>query len=1054
VQTPSSTGRCSQSSTSCSDAQKSLRQAVWSARVPLKLAIRLTYELGEQLAQRNGQNSTQGQAEVAARVVQVSLEELQRGILEGLLKSSFAGLTDFLERIRQQAANQWAACRNERYALASLLDGAPAEPLSEDAIPYWLSVIDQGVALAAKLSGSQQSGTVKLCSVLWSTVQLVRALTTRIVRAQGHVSLIGLPPQSAALAFSGPLLHPAPGPIDAEIRAELTRIGSPASGPLKYEHLVVYLTEQAAVTGLQQFDAPLAHFLEHLVGSVGLDFPSLVRLVLQNGGAFAPVGSTTVDASAAVTALSNGLSNYASQNLTDALRAQLSSVLVDQPDVQTAFDEVLIPTARFAINKVFGLVATWAKANVSPTQLTEALSAILLRLIGRSLVVSGDVMLAAAQSELASLMTTAAAKAGDAQGLVDRLMQDFSIALPVDEVLELVQDALEVGADTFGPMPDDKRRTVRNLLYRAIDPMVDTTPEQLVVDLGNTSLIPNVDTLDALARELGGYATERFVYFAQALFQRIVDRQVDEWRQALDRLAQQIDAWIDTLTGAVREIEARLGELARNIAAAIHEAEQRLADVTSAINGMLEAFGSAAGRDRFLTQAARDASGIALGVLEDNWIYQNVVPGSIKAEIRDTVRGTVRAAINNDVTDEVLAIIGLATGEIDDLVDDLRALPHDQPIKPQIREIFLGRLKALIDDHMQAQSIRIRVAVAWDLFGHHSETIDLGRIGLPVELIMQAVQKMTDGLAAFEGALDQLAAALKALFDAEDAVERARIEQQNLTSQRDRAHKALDTMGPAQRQIRILRPLPAQTISASATVQIEFAGFDSGILDHDSTTPGRVHAILNGSPLDVSAFKVRAYADAAERVPTTARGADLVVATRQGPIGARRPLPKAAIGPSARSSSRFGSSAAASRPSVRLPTAATAPGFILSGEIPEALLRAGINVLLVEAFVAKGQRIHTAAAFFYAAAPRDVVPVPIMVPGKLPAASPPRPAGLLALSRADRKAIAASLATKVDQSNLKPLAPLAGASPVVATRLGLSSVGKPLQVLPTLSKKR
>src|SRR5262249_11786636 len=139
------------------DAQKGLRQTVWSARVPLKLAIRLTYELGEQLVQRNGQNSTQGQAEVASRVVQVSLEELQRGILEGLLKSCFAGLTDLLERIRQQAANQWAACRNERYALASLLDGAPAEPLSEDAIPYWLSVIDQGVALAAKLSGSQQS---------------------------------------------------------------------------------------------------------------------------------------------------------------------------------------------------------------------------------------------------------------------------------------------------------------------------------------------------------------------------------------------------------------------------------------------------------------------------------------------------------------------------------------------------------------------------------------------------------------------------------------------------------------------------------------------------------------------------------------------------------------------------------------------------------------------------------------------------------------------------------------------------------------------------------
>ena len=213
-----------------------LRKTVWAARVPMKLALRLTYELGEQLAVRRGSNDARGQAEAALRIVQVTLEELQKGVLDGTLKAGLARIAAVL-KLAQQARAAWTACRAERHALADLIEAPPEDILGEAAEAFWANAVDLGVALAVKLGGPRQAEIVRLCAILWSAFALARALSARVTRAQGHVSLIGTSPVQLAAAFTGPLPRPPRPEVAQEISNEayarrVHHAGPRAPGPV------------------------------------------------------------------------------------------------------------------------------------------------------------------------------------------------------------------------------------------------------------------------------------------------------------------------------------------------------------------------------------------------------------------------------------------------------------------------------------------------------------------------------------------------------------------------------------------------------------------------------------------------------------------------------------------------------------------------------------------------------------------------------------------------------------------------------------------------------
>jgi hypothetical protein len=220
----------------------------------LKLAVRLTYELGAHLASKQAGHDQAGQDGVANRIVQVCLEELQRATLEGMLRAGLNELESVLNGLLTAGGQSWAACQAERLALADKFDSAPAELFTADAMPFWLDVAKAGAAVVAKVNASP--GLVRTCSVVWCGAQLAKTATQRVSQAEAHVSLIGTPPRIAVAAFSGPLSDVPPDPILNEIRATLTAAGHSVGSSLGYPDLVLYLTDAAVVALLSKHNAP------------------------------------------------------------------------------------------------------------------------------------------------------------------------------------------------------------------------------------------------------------------------------------------------------------------------------------------------------------------------------------------------------------------------------------------------------------------------------------------------------------------------------------------------------------------------------------------------------------------------------------------------------------------------------------------------------------------------------------------------------------------------------------------------------------------------------
>src|SRR5262249_11440069 len=148
--------------------------------------------------------------------------------------------------------------------------------------------------------------------------------------------------------------------------------------------------------------------LNEMVGPAAPDLAALFGLILKSGGAFRVPGSNTVDPAKALQAISSGLESFVQTQLDGALRAQLDPYLADNPDLRMIIDEVLFPTLDFTISIVFKESVQWARSGVDQETLTEALSAILLRLLGRGFVAVGDILVAEAQKNVRDLLLAAA----------------------------------------------------------------------------------------------------------------------------------------------------------------------------------------------------------------------------------------------------------------------------------------------------------------------------------------------------------------------------------------------------------------------------------------------------------------------------------------------------------------------------------------------------------------------------------------------------------------------------------------------------------------------
>ncbi len=1010
-------------------AAKKLGDTMLAARTPLKLAVRLTYELGAHLAQNAAGHDQAGQDAVANRVVQVCLEELQRASLEGLLRAGANELEALVETLLN-SGNPWQACHNERIALADKLDAAPDDLFTPEALPFWADVAKAGAALGAKFAGTP--AVIRICALLWSSAQLAGSVGNRVNQAQAHVSLIGTPPQSVVQAFSGAMPDAPPASIDQEIRTTLQAAGTNVSGSLRYEHIVVYLADRAIVDLLSKHNAPLVRFLSNLIGPVAPDLVSLVTLVLKNGGSFA-AGGGTVDPARALQFFSSGIEKFVETQLTTQLRAGLDPYLQNKPDLRIAVDEILLPSLKFTVAVVFQEAANWAHSNLDSKPLTEGLSGILLGVLSRSLVVTADILLAESQKNVSNLLLGAAQQAGQPGGLATVFQGNPQIQLAAEEVLELVQDALEAGAGVFGPLPDDRRARIRNLLYTALDPLGGASPDTLLQQLNDPAMVPNLSVLQSLATELGDLACERYIQFVEALLTKIVDREVAQFQAAIAAALQAAGQWLEQLGQALAEMEARLQQLASEIQQALAAAAQRIAEITAALHQMLDSFASAQSRGTFTNQLADRVTSLALGALDSDWVYQNVVPGFLKAGIQDTVRSLTRAGISNQVVDGILAALGGLVQQIDDLVDDIRALDRTKALAPQVRNLVLSRLAALIGDRFNTVRIPIRFNVQWDVLGIKSgATIDLGEVDVDASLIAGQIRGAVQALSFFDPLINGLAVSLQGFFTAEDQAASHTAEKTGIEQEHATASSQLGAARSGPKSITIERPVALASLEGQVSIRLRLQNFDASILAQDAETPERLFVLLNGVKVDPGSLVVESQPAAVSPIAHTP--AVLI------------PAPRSLLGSSLRIPPPVTTS-------IRLPTIVAAPAsqLVVSGVLPVDSLRKGLNTLLVQAVVSKGTTVQAQCGFIHSGAAPQADPPPLpptvgrtpAVLGPLPKASPPKPGAKLYLSVTERSQIAKQLGTVIRAKPVQPFARLASVSPALTQKLGLAAPPAP-----------
>jgi hypothetical protein len=859
---------CSQAKAALPDADPAMHELLDAARPAFKIAFRTAYELGEYIAKNAPAANAAGSQNVAMRCTQVVLEEGQRFLLNALADAAFEALRVALRGwLALTPRAQWDAALPARRAFADHLRALPPEPFNANAAneTWWNELITRLINVATAMLGSALDfSTLRAVAVLWSAVQLALVASRRVTRADASLSVIGQPPQQARAAFTGTLSAQPPTVIRNHIRASL----SPApSGNLKLDHLVEFLVADAVLDFLRQKNPGADRFLSAMTGPLGDAANKVARTILRNIGSVIAGGSGQLDAQASLAAISSALRQFMSdqihQELAPVLRAQLPA-----PELKTYFDEVFLPTTDFTLGTVFGVVLDWTQRGADKDRLVEALSGVLMKLVGRSLVVTADIMMATAQAQLQDILGDLADNVDAPNGIVQELSRHANLPVPVSEIAELTADALRIGAEVLGPLTDGQRAKIRSLMYVVIDPLPLGADAGFLQQLSDPGMIPNDASMRELATELATLGAERFLMFVGKLIKLIGTKMLEELAELLDAAQHQLKQWVDDAQRALEDMQRALGQLVAEIERLGREVAERFDDAAEDLLAAFAPLATSSGRNKFKSKLAGEIIDDTLAVLTDNDVYRNIAPPSFKSTMRSMARNAVEEALDNDVVDTVLDILGEVAEELDSIMDDVRELDPDRDLAEQVGNLLINRMSDAIYDSI-GRDPHINVGFDVTIFGV-GYRVSLGRIDVPVEALVDGMRQAVRALDAFADAVRAAAAALASAFAGEQQLRDAEANRADIAARRERLSRQRGALVTAPRGLRILSPAPGGVVTGTAKLRIEVQGLaPDAALDDD--TPASVHVFLNGRELPLAGFTLAQLGGTTATAPGLAR---------------------------------------------------------------------------------------------------------------------------------------------------------------------------------------
>jgi hypothetical protein len=502
------------------------------------------------------------------------------------------------------------------------------------------------------------------------------------------------------------------------------------------------------------------------------------------------------------------------------------------------------------VDLVFVQAKSWAAGTFTPKAFTEALSGILIMILGRSLVATTDVLVVQAQGALRDqLLEIADVVENDRTDPRNFLPVMAGLSpIPRAELAALCAETLEILADVMGPFPPEIRSKIRALLYDIIEsqPIGSADAASQFADAG---FIPNRDLAEELAIELVEYAGSNFVRFVEQVLTRAASAILDAIVDLVEDIQRQVQQWIRDIEAAAQALFDAIADIARQITELIEEVQALFEQALDLLEDTLRSLDRPSGRARLLDKLADRAADETIAALRSIDLY-NGLPRDLKRAARSLARSAARAAVDNDLVDLILAGVGEVGDELADFIEDVRDLDPSRNLVPQLQTLILDRIEDALRDFLGGDSsfeIVVRPG---------GVRIELGSIDLPLNSIISAVRSAIGGLAFFEDQVRDIADGVAAAFTAEATLIERENERSELEEEKANVDAQINDSLPGDVSIRILTPVAASAYETDVEVAVNLAGVPLSWLGLGQGERSRVQVLLDGAAIPLSRFDV------------------------------------------------------------------------------------------------------------------------------------------------------------------------------------------------------
>lgn len=822
------------------------RPLAMQASAPLKIGLRSAFELGAALAENGGAYASGDRGTLALRICQVSLEEMQRVVLERAVAYASGQLRLALRDLPFDNS-AWNSAQTQRQALAARLSSLPDEPFEATTAnrSYWSGVISDVVGVTTALGGQPTGAVADQLSLIWCGVQLLMKSVERISFAQARVSVVGASPVGTTAAFDGSLPD-APGAVRTHIN---TVLGRRSDAVIRQQQAMQYVLS-AFGTRLDEIAPEVAGLLRALTGQTTAPAAAALGVVFSNLGAFVPGPDGTVNAESTLLVLRTGLREYVTTRIDAELLPLVIRATSDNPELHVYLEEVLLDTLRTVIDTVFDAMSDWSSGSASTHRaLRELCSSLLMRLFGRSLVVTGDVLMAHALGQVRGEFLQLAANADMPGGIVPTLAG--LTRLDRDALADLVEETLEVCADIFSPMPADRRARMRDLMYQMIDTMPPGSGANTLEALRSTAIVGNAEAAFELAQLLGEEIAGNVIRFVQALLTRIAATLLALLQDVIEEIQAAVDSWIEGIEVLVSELLDTLADLLRTIG----ELEQRIDDATDAwlgyaselLGGFVEASGN---RSKLRDKIKKAVIDRALDALAEFPGY-DLLPYLARKEIRATVRRMVGNGVNDAVFDPVVDVLRAVSSETAELLDDLRAIEPGDNLAEAIADVALDRIEDAVRDAFGSNPV-VRIRFDAPLLGE----VDLGRVSVPIGNFVSVLRSVVRSLSSFDDAVGNAAGALAELLNIEAELAAREDEHHAATATKAEADDRVAEVRRGATDLYISHPQAGSALTGAVTLRLRVPGGTPSMLNSEGLSHRRLFVWVNGEELMLDGAEV------------------------------------------------------------------------------------------------------------------------------------------------------------------------------------------------------